>query len=120
MKQAIKLAYIYVITSVLIGPAIVFNASGKHPSGWDCYDPTWGSTPVTSREAFYEHTARFMTPVASVMIALGLSVLMYLFYVASKNKSLRQIIAPALLILIMFVGYGLIIAIASSGWCHSN
>jgi hypothetical protein len=120
MKRAIKLAYAYVFSSILIGPALVFTASSRNQSGWDCSDPTWGGTPIAAREAFYEHAARFMTPIASLMIVIGLGVLIYLFYVASKNKHLRLVIVPVLLIFIMFIGYSLIISVASSSWCYSN
>lgn len=120
MKRAIKLAYIYVLTSVVVGPALVFTASSNDPSGWDCGDSSWGMTPIASREAFYEHAARFMKPIASLMIVLGVGLLAYLLLTAIKNKSLKRIILPTLLILIMFAGYGLLISVVSASWCYSH
>lgn len=122
MKQALRLSYIYSAASVIIGPALVFYSSGKHPSGWDCSDSSWdgSNTTLAMREAIYDHNAGFMIIGAYFMLAIGVGILGYLIYNASKHKQLRIAIAPALLMLFMFLGYLTIITIASSPWCGTN
>lgn len=120
-KPALKYSYLYAIASVFIGPALVFFSS-KHPSGWDCYDSSWyvdgaKTIPVAQRELIYQHDARFMAPVATIMTILGILLLCNVLYRAAKAKQLLQAIVPATLIVFMLLGYGMIIAVATSGWC---
>jgi Ca2+/Na+ antiporter len=120
-KEPIKLAYIYSAASVIIGPGLVIFSGSRHPSGWDCSDSSWDitNTPIAAREAIYEHNARFMVAGAYIALVLGMTLLIYLFYDALKNKKISKVILPAIIMLFMMVGYFLIIPIGSSHtWCY--
>ncbi len=122
MKRALKLAYIYTAASVIIGPTLVLISSSKHASGWDCGDSAWNGSNTTNamREAIYDHNARFMVTGAYIMLAVGLSILGYLIYVAYTNKQLKKAIIPTLTMIFVFLGYLAIIAIAASPWCGAT
>jgi hypothetical protein len=117
MKRIIRLSYIYSVLSVFIGPLAVGLALGRNPSGGDCSDPSWGSTPISQRIAIYHSDAVLMNVVAIVMAILGIALLIALLYITDRNKALKRSIIPALFVLLMLAGYGLIIYVASTPWC---
>jgi hypothetical protein len=119
MRRIVKIAYIYSAASVVIGPAAVMFSSSRHPSGFDCSDPTWDGThtSIADREAIYDHAARFMVSTAHIMLVLGASILAYLLYSSIKSNHVKEAVIPALWIFFMLFGYWLIIDVASSGWC---
>lgn len=117
MNKSIKYAKIYAIASVFIGPAIVFLLSGNHPSGWDCTDSTWSDNiSIIEREAIYEHGSRLMGPAAIVMLLVGAVLFATLVYLGEKKRTTKTMFS-ACLVLIMMLGYGSIILLATSRWC---
>ncbi len=122
MKKLLGLSYIYSAASIFIGPALVFFSSSRHPSGWDCSDPSWGQDgtafiPLEAREVIYDKNAQFMVMGAYIMLAIGIGIASYIIYVAVVNKQFKSVILPLFLMTLMFLGYFAIIAIGSLPWC---
>ena len=117
MKRIIRLSYIYSALSVFIGPLAVGLAIGSNPSGGDCSDPSWGSTPISQRIAIYHSDVVLMNVIAILMAIVGIVILAALLYITSQNKALKKSVIPAFFILLMLAGYGLIIYVASTPWC---
>lgn len=118
MNKWLKYAKAYAIASIFIGPFIVFFLGSSHPSGWDCADPSWGnSVSLAEREAIYEQGSRLMGPAAILMLLVGVLILSALFFYTMRSRAISKAILPSLLVLLMMLGYGLIILLATSSWC---
>ena len=106
-----KIAKVYWISSIFIGPAIARFTLLRHSSGLDCSDGSWGDTPLIERIDVYTQQAAHANVAAGIMILIGLSLLGLLMH--SKVKEHKPIVASALPIIFMLGGYGLILLVAA-------
>ena len=74
-QKLTTLAFWYAGLSVIIGPAISFYGDSKSPGPSDCYDPSWGNTPISKRIDYLWHSQMIEKHLAEVMLAIGLVIL---------------------------------------------
>jgi hypothetical protein len=117
MKRLLKLTYAYIILSLFTGPGILSFGLGDHPSGGDCGDSSWGSASFAVREAYFaDASIRLLVP-ASIMAALGVTLLVLLLRRGFASGEKSRVMLPSLGIILMLSGYLMLILLAMGDFC---
>lgn len=111
MKSIKTFGIIYVISSIFIGPSIVFYALGRGKDGIDCSEGTWDAITESAKAAYYHEAAIIMALSSAIMLGLG-SVLIFQLL---KGKKGAGAITLSFLIGIIMVGY-LLILVQANNW----
>jgi hypothetical protein len=119
MKQnAKKLADIYVLSSVFIGPAIPIIGYSASPGGGDCFDPAWGRRSFSEINAIMLQYQTGMKIAASIFLGLGSALLIYLLIWLTKHPTDEgKYGLRVLLLFVMLAGYGLVFMLANGPAC---
>lgn len=119
LNNPTKLAYIYSAASIIIGPLImilgydIFTRSGGDYCDAVYYLPGEGVS-VIQRATEFHNAQIFQTVSASIMLAIGLTLIASLILNAYKKRA-RLDIWPILTVLLMIIGYSLVIMMSGSG-----
>ncbi len=132
MKRAniVKLSYLYVGLSIIIGPALPFLSLKLFPIQIACFDIEPSATfqyteiemaqiPTHEVVRQYFSNAFFLILCAGVMIVLG-ALLLKSLHSRKQTAGYKQRAVPTFLIIMVLLGYGLILAFAGLEiWCGS-
>lgn len=109
-----KLAYLYVLASIIIGPGILLYGENLYPHKPACFDQEYNLHPFFENTVHqYKVTQLHETLPSALLIIIG-AILLTLLIRLSRKKSPHESYATAIvLVIIMMVGYGLIIGMAA-------
>ncbi|QQS18536.1 hypothetical protein IPL68_00250 [Candidatus Saccharibacteria bacterium] len=113
-KKYSKLARIYTISSIFIGPFIILLGTGFTRGGGDYCDSVYYLSDGTidpRRITEFNNAQIFQVSGASLMLVLGLGIIIYTIFSIKKASKIN--IWPLLGVIIMMFGY--ILVILSSG-----
>lgn len=113
MKRIKNLSSVYVITSIFLGPAIVFYALGRGKDGMDCSEGSWNAITQAAKNEYFHEAAVIMAISSAIMLGLGA----YLIYQLLSSKKDVGVFLLALLMTIVMAGYLLVMFQANSWNC---
>ena len=113
MLKIKSLAIIYSLSSIVLGPSIVFYALGRGKVGMDCSDSTWTAVGETTKNIYYNQASLIMIISSVVMLLLGGIIL----YLLRKQPKIKTNIILAFIVGIMMCGYVLILVNANTWNC---
>ena len=106
-----KLAYIYALLSVVLGPAILNYGENIYPHKLACFDEETSSRLVTMHQ--YKVTQLYETIPSLILIVIGAVLLTLLIRLLRKKKGNEGYALAIVLVAFMMFGYCLIIGLAA-------
>jgi hypothetical protein len=106
-----RLAYLYTLVSVILGPAILIYGENIYPHKLACFDEEPSIHPLFENTIHqYKVTQAYETIPSVLLILIGVILLIFLVKTSKQHKGYGLAIG---LVICMLVGYGLIIGLAA-------